>query len=199
MSFIGELIGCGIALFGSIILVQIVGFDDPVEEGTDGNETKRSMKSTAGDAVSIVSPLVGQVKALSEVNDPTFAEGILGKGVAIVPEDGRVYAPCDGTVVSVFDTKHAISFRSEEGVELLIHVGLETVSLKGEHYRPYVGNGQKVKKGELLLEFDLEALKKDGFDPITPVIVVNPDDYASIEAVNVEELNVGDQLLTVTA
>ncbi|MCR5525879.1 MAG: beta-glucoside-specific PTS transporter subunit IIABC [Lachnospiraceae bacterium] len=200
MSFIGELIGCAIALFGSIILVQIVGFDDPAEKESDTEVKKNSRINTVtAGAVSIVSPVKGELKSLKEVNDPTFAEEVLGKGVAIIPEEGKICAPCDGTVVSVFDTKHAISFKSKDGVELLIHVGLDTVELKGKHYKAHVKNGQDVRKGDLLLEFDLDEIKKEGFDPITPVIVVNPDDYASIVPVEADELAAGDALMTVMA
>ncbi|MCR5778170.1 MAG: beta-glucoside-specific PTS transporter subunit IIABC [Lachnospiraceae bacterium] len=198
MSFIGEIIGCAIALFGSIILVQIIGFDDPAEEG-DKEEIKSSPREVLTGAVSIVSPVKGELKSIKEVNDSTFSEEVLGKGVAIIPEEGKVCAPCDGTVVSVFETKHAISFKSDDGVELLIHVGLDTVSLKGKHYTAKVKDGQKVKKGELLLEFDLEGIKNDGFDPITPVIVVNPDDYASIVPADAGYLRIGDALMTVMA
>ena len=156
MSFVGEVIGCGIALIGSIVLVQIVGFDDPEEEPTELKK-KASVKTTVNapvvTTISIANPVKGEVKSLAEVDDPTFSEGILGKGVAVVPEEGRIVAPCDGIVVSVFDTKHAISFKTTDGVELLIHVGLDTVSLKGKHYNALVSNGQEVKKGDTLLEF----------------------------------------------
>ena len=202
MSFVGEAIGCGIALIGSIVLVQIVGFDDPEEEPTELKK-KASVKTTVNapvvTTISIANPVKGEVKSLAEVDDPTFSEGILGKGVAVVPEEGRIVAPCDGIVVSVFDTKHAISFKTTDGVELLIHVGLDTVSLKGKHYNALVSNGQEVKKGDTLLEFDLDGIKNDGFDVITPVLVVNPDDYASIIPAGEGLLASGEQLLTVNA
>lgn len=121
--------------------------------------------------IEIGSPVKGKTVAISNVSDPTFGEEILGKGVAIIPAEGRIYAPADGTIEMLFDTMHAVSMTTSEGVELLIHIGLDTVALKGEHFTAYKGNGDSVKKGELLIEADLDAVKKAGYDVITPVVV----------------------------
>ena len=138
-----------------------------------GNESK----------IVIGAPVEGTVVALSEVSDPTFGEEILGKGIAIIPSVGRVVAPADGTVGIIFETKHAISILTDEGTELLIHIGLDTVALKGEHFKTHVKNNDKIKKGDLLIEFDIEQIKAAGYDVITPVIVCNTADYKNIETI----------------
>lgn len=125
----------------------------------------------------IYAPMEGQAVPITEVPDPTFAEGMLGNGIAIQPTDGKVCAPFDGTVSMMFETGHAVSLTSETGVEVLIHVGLETVGLNGAPFKVAVKNDEKVKKGQLLMEADLEAIKAAGLPTITPVLVCNTDDY----------------------
>lgn len=125
----------------------------------------------------ILAPVEGTVVPLSEVNDPTFSQEILGKGVAIVPAKGRVVAPANGVLTVVFETKHAISVTTDGGAEIIVHVGLDTVNLKGEHYTAYKKQGDKVKAGDLLLEFDMDAIKKAGYEVITPVIICNTPNF----------------------
>lgn len=129
----------------------------------------------------IYAPVAGKAVAITEVPDPTFAEGMLGNGIAIEPAEGKVYAPCDATVDMMFDTGHAVSLVSDTGVEILIHVGLETVSLEGKPFTVHVHNGDKVKKGQLLLEVDLEAVKAAGLPTITPVLICNTDAYPTFK------------------
>ena len=143
----------------------------------------------------IVAPVAGEAVASSEINDPTFGEEMLGKGIAIKPSDTKVYAPFDGTVALVFDTKHAVSLVSEKGAEVLIHVGLDTVSLKGEHFTTHVENGITVKKGDLLLEFDKEAIAAAGFDTIIPIVVCNSDDYKNIKRITGSVVKPGDTVV----
>ena len=119
--------------------------------------------------------------SVQTVPEPTFAEEMLGKGIAIEPTEGKVYAPCDATVDMMFDTGHAVSLIADFGAEVLIHVGLETVSLGGKHFTIHAKNGDKVKKGDLLMEFDLEAIKAEGFNTITPMLVCNSGDYGTFE------------------
>ena len=126
---------------------------------------------------SIYAPIAGKAVPITEVPDPTFAEGMLGNGIAIEPAEGKVYAPCDATVDTMFSTGHAVSLVAEFGAEILIHVGLETVGLNGGPFTVHVANGDKVKKGQLLIEVDLDAVKAAGLPTITPVLVCNPDDY----------------------
>ena len=127
----------------------------------------------------IYAPMAGQAVAISEVPDPTFAEGMLGNGIAIQPTDGKVCSPVNGTVDMMFDTGHAVSLVSDAGAEILIHVGLETVGLNGAPFTIKVKSGDKVKKGQVLMIADLDAIKAAGLPTITPVLVCNPDDYTT--------------------
>ena len=129
----------------------------------------------------IFAPLAGQAVPVTEVPDPTFAEGMLGNGVAIIPADGKVYAPCDATVDMMFTTGHAVSLVADNGAEILIHVGLETVSLEGKPFTVHAANGDKVKKGQLLIEVDLDAVKAAGLPTITPMVVCNTDEYPTFD------------------
>ena len=125
----------------------------------------------------LYAPMAGKAVPITEVPDPTFAEGMLGNGIAIEPADGKVYAPCDATVDMMFTTGHAVSLVADFGAEILIHVGLETVSLEGKPFTVHVANGDKVTKGQLLIEVDLEAVKAAGLPTITPMLICNTDDY----------------------
>ena len=126
-------------------------------------------------------PMAGKAVPISEVPDPTFAEGMLGNGVAIEPAEGKVYAPCDATVDMMFTTGHAVSLVADNGAEILIHVGLETVSLEGKPFTVHAANGDKVKKGQLLIEVDLDAVKAAGLPTITPMVVCNTDEYPTFD------------------
>lgn len=141
-------------------------------------------------------PVQGQAVAISEVSDPTFGQEILGKGMAIIPTVGKVVAPIDGTVDMVFDTKHAIAMSTESGIQILIHVGLDTVSLNGAPFTSHVEAGQAVKAGDLMLEFDIEAIKAAGLETITPMIICNTPDYKEITASVGKAVNTLDEVLT---
>ena len=148
------------------------------EESFSESENKTSSDTTETAAKTIItSPVKGDIIPLTEVKDPTFAEGILGEGFAVIPTEGKVYAPFTGSCENIFDTLHALGLVSDNGVELLIHVGLETVNLNGAPFTAHVKNGQHFKKGDLLLEFDMDAIKKAGCEIQTPVIVTNADEY----------------------
>lgn len=131
----------------------------------------------------IYAPLTGKVVPISEVPDPTFAEGMLGNGIAIIPTDGKVYAPCNGKVETMFSTGHAVALSTAGGAELLIHVGLETVGLNGAPFTIHVADGDEVKKGQLLFEANLEMIQEAGLPIITPVVVCNSDDFAKFDTV----------------
>jgi len=124
---------------------------------------------------SLYAPIPGKAVPITEVPDPTFAEGMLGNGIAIEPSEGKVYAPCDATVDMMFATGHAVSLVADCGAEILIHVGLETVGLEGKPFTIHVADGDKVKKGQLMIEVDLEAIKAAGLPTITPVVICNTD------------------------
>ena len=132
----------------------------------------------------IEAPVAGKVVALSEVPDATFADGLLGHGIAVEPSEGKVYAPFDGTCETMFDTLHAMGLQSENGISLLIHVGLETVGLNGAPFTAHVKSGDKIKKGQLLLEFDMDAIKAAGLPTITPVLVTNEDEVGEVTVEN---------------
>lgn len=126
------------------------------------------------------SPMDGEAVALEQVDDPTFSEKILGDGIALIPCTGRVVAPVAGTIAIMFETGHAVSLVSEKGTEILIHIGLNTVNLKGKYFHPKVKANDKVKQGDLLLEFDLEQIIEAGYDPISPVVICNSATYSEI-------------------
>lgn len=146
--------------------------------------------------IELYSPIIGRTVPLSKVNDPTFSEEMLGKGIAIIPSEGKVFAPIDGIIGMVFDTKHAISMSSELGIQILIHVGLETVSLKGAPFKTHVRAGDRVKKGDLMLEFNIDAIKKANLDPITPVVICNSYDYRKVVAYTGKDVSIDDRVLT---
>ena len=125
----------------------------------------------------VYAPMAGEAVAISEVPDPTFSSGAMGNGIAIKPTDGKVCSPVNGTVDMMFDTGHAVSLVSDNGIEILIHVGLETVGLEGKPFQIKVQNGQKVKKGDILMIADLAAIEAAGLPTITPVLICNTDDY----------------------
>lgn len=127
----------------------------------------------------LYAPMAGAAVPVTEVPDPTFAEGLLGDGIAIIPTDGKVYAPCDATVEMMFTTGHAVSLSNAAGAEILIHVGLETVGLEGKPFKVHVASGDKVKKGQLLMEADLEAIKAAGLNTITPMLVCNTEEFST--------------------
>ncbi len=145
--------------------------------------------------ISLNTPVAGQAVALSEVSDPTFGEEILGKGVAIRPTSNRVVAPCDAVVDLMFDTGHAVSLKADNGAEILIHIGLETVSLKGEHFKTHAKNGDHVSAGQLLIEFDREAVAAAGFDTITPMVICNTTEYQAVNAKIGKDVAEGDVVL----
>ena len=146
----------------------------------------------------IGSPAKGKAVSLKQVNDPTFAEEMLGKGAAVIPEEGKIYAPADGEIGMVFDTLHAVSMTTDFGAEILIHIGLDTVKMKGDGFTGHVKAGDHVKKGDLLMEVDLEKVKAAEYDTITPVLVCNTPDYASVEGIQADAVNAGDDLIIVS-
>ncbi len=195
MSFPGLLAGCGVTIVAAILLVQIIGCDEPVAEDGDTSNVEEQKTTISTEEITIYSPLNGEIKELKEVNDPTFAGGMLGQGIAIIPSEGKLYAPFDGKVNLVFDTKHAIGLENAAGAEMLIHIGLETVNLNGKYFTPKVKAGDAVKKGDLLVEFDLNEIKKE-YETVTPVLITNADCFSSIQAIKITgNIKVGEEIL----
>ena len=143
----------------------------------------------------IYSPLEGTIIPLKEVKDAAFSDEILGKGVAVIPTRGELFAPVDATVDNITDTKHAIGLKSESGADILIHIGLDTVKLGGKYFNIFVKEGSMVKKGDKLIEFDIDSIKKAGYDITTPVVVCNYEDFGSVVPTDKNEVTVGDILL----
>ena len=179
-SIIGMLLGAAISFVGAIILVQIIGIG---EKEIESKKEDKAVKVKEGQPVlnigikEIKSPISGKVIELEKVNDPVFSSGAMGKGVAIEPVDNKVYAPFNGTIEFIADTKHAIGLLSEDGVEVLIHVGMDTVKMEGRGFSVKTSVNSKVKAGDLLLEFDRNIIEKEGYSLITPVVITNADNY----------------------
>ena len=144
----------------------------------------------------IVAPCDGTVKPLSEVNDDVFSQEIMGKGIAIEPSTGNLYAPCDGTITVCFPTGHAIGLKSKNGTEILMHVGIDTVNLQGKYFSPQIQVNEEVKKGQLLLTFDLDKIKEEGYDTTTPIIITNSKNFSSIQIEKQSTTQHGNKLIS---
>ena len=210
-------IGFIIAIVVSAALTYILGFDEgsaaaepaqeqqvseaqveetSVQTAVSAHETTEEAKPQDQE---VFSPITGEVKPLSAVNDPAFSEEIMGKGFAIQPAEGRVVSPVNGTVFSLSKSGHAIGLVSDNGAEMLIHIGIDTVKLKGQFFSPKVQAGTKVSVGDLLMEFDRVEIEKAGYDTITPVIITNMYQYASIESAGKTNVNESELIYTAKA
>jgi len=145
----------------------------------------------------ILSPLTGKVIPLSEVPDAMFREEMLGKGCAVIPSEGTLTSPTNGVIDSIPESRHAIMMTTDDGAELLIHIGIDTVELKGSHFTSLVSVGDKVRKGDKLIEFDIEAIKKAGYDTTTPIVITNSDAYSEMKTLNVN-VEAGSPLIELT-
>lgn len=194
-TFVYSIIGLVIGFVVATIMTLVLGFKDvPVKDDTKADKPEEK-KDTA--AV-VQSPLEGQLKPLNQVNDATFSNEIMGKGAAIVPTAGRVVAPFNGKVETIFHTKHAIGLKSEQGTELLIHVGIDTVKLGGKYFTSHVQSGDLIQAGDVLIDFDIEGIQQEGYDVTTPVIVTNTNDFAQVDAKTDGTITVKETLLTVS-
>ena len=184
----------------SFIATMLIGFEDIVDEDDELDlleiENKDEVEAMEY-AINITSPVEGNVISLSEVPDATFAQEILGKGVAIVPQKGVIYAPFDGTVDVMFETGHAVGIVGENGIELLVHIGIDTVNLEGKCFTPKKVTGDSVKKGDILIEFDIKKIKEEGYDVTTPVIISNTEQYVNIEITATGEVTKESNLIRV--
>ena len=188
-----------ITVIVAFIATMLIGFEDVVDEDDEEEyfeEVKEEPELTDGEEITVLNPLAGEIVSLNQVKDATFSQEILGKGVAVVPAEGVVYAQFDGKVDMMFETGHAVGLTSDKGVELLIHVGIDTVNLKGQYFHPMKKTGDEVKKGDVLLTFEKEKIEQE-YDLMTPVIISNTNRYQEIKAVKTGKANVLDSILTI--
>lgn len=187
----------GAAAATAFALTWFFGYKEAPEEAPESKGTE--VDAVPAEAVEklgeIASPLQGKAIALSDVPDETFATGVLGEGAAVEPSDGKVIAPADGVVSSLFDTNHAIGLTLDGGAEVLIHVGINTVELNGEGFTAHVKDGDRITKGQTLITFDKAAIEAKGYNTVTPVIVSNVEDYGKIEKSDRENVDFGDTLI----
>lgn len=174
------LVSAAIAFIISWMLYQEPKTEQKTEDKADVKKENEKQERKQSD-LEILSPIKGTVISLKEVPDETFAGEVLGKGVAVIPKEGKVISPVSGKIETLFDTKHAVGILSNSGIELLIHIGINTVELGGNYYESHVKEGNMVKAGDTLITFDIEKIKKAGYSIITPVIITNPDDYGQIQ------------------
>ncbi|KQL34779.1 PTS beta-glucoside transporter subunit IIA [Bacillus sp. FJAT-25509] len=198
-TFVYALIGLPIAFIAGTIAAYFIGFED-VEVKEDKTEEKvvNEVKNVDQNRIQeVVSPIKGKVVPLTDVKDATFSSEALGKGIAIEPQEGKVVSPVNGVVTTLFRTKHAIGITSENGIEILIHVGMDTVKLDGEFFTAHISQGDVVKAGDLLVEFDLVKIKEAGYEVTTPIVITNSTNYLEINTVNKENVKENETLLTV--
>ena len=161
---------------------------DSIENTSDKKESQSTV---------LYAHLNGEVVKLENVEDEAFASKVLGEGIAIEPSDGKLYAPCDGKVEMIFDTNHAINIVSREGCEILLHIGIDTVKLNGKYFKAHVSDGQEIKKGDLLISFDIEGIKDEGYKTITPMVICNTDDYSSVNPEVSGTISAGEKIIEI--
>lgn len=194
VGFVGFLIACAIAYFGSAIVTYFFGYsDDMLPKKEEKKEEPQEIIPAKDEA--LLAPVSGKVIPLSEVRDEAFAGGILGQGAAVIPENGEICAPCDGVISVMYPTGHAVGIKSDIGAEILIHVGMDTVTLNGSCFDVKVKAGDHVKAGQLLVRANIEGIKKEGLDITTPVIVANTADYMQIKMAAEKSVKRGEVLL----
>ncbi|WP_315074631.1 beta-glucoside-specific PTS transporter subunit IIABC [uncultured Clostridium sp.] len=184
-------IACAIAYFLSAIGTYLFGYSDDM---LNNKESVKAVNNSADD-LEVVSPLNGELVKLSEVSDKAFASEALGKGIAVIPSEGKLYSPVDGTIAVAFPTGHALGLTTEIGAEILIHIGFDTVSLDGKYFDVKVKADQEVKKGDLLVEFDIDKIKAEGFDITTPILITNSDSFNTLKIAEVNSVKVGEQVI----
>lgn len=173
----------------------------PAEEIKPEPEQKPAASAKAdasAEIMTLAAHMNGTAIPLEEVEDEVFSQKILGEGVAIRPAEGKLYAPCDGTIETVFDTKHAVNMVSADGAEVLMHIGIDTVKLEGKYFEAHVTDGQQVKKGDLLVSFDMDAITAAGYKLTTPLLVCNADEYTAVTPVAQGSVSAGDAAIQIT-
>lgn len=194
MAVIATAIGFVLAFVGTLL----IGFD----ESPQSEQTIETKETTAGDAIgsarlNLKSPLTGKVLPLSEVPDPVFSSGAMGKGIAIDPDKGELIAPADGEITTIFPTGHAVGLTTTEGVEILMHIGMDTVELEGAGFETFVKQGDHVKAGDVLVTFDIDQIKTAGYSVITPIVVTNTDQFADVLELDQDEIIASEDFLAI--
>lgn len=211
-AFICYILGCLIAFAGACILTVILGFNDlpsddlveknslktdQIEDTQEENPAKTIDEDLVADDcdLAVNSPVEGKTIPLTQVSDEVFASGVLGKGVAVQPTSGKIFAPADATVSMIYPTLHAVGLILDNGIEMMIHIGIDTVKLNGQYFEKHVQDGDHVKRGQLLVSFDMQKIEQAGYDLITTVVVTNSKNYAAIGSTNKNNVTNNDQLL----
>lgn len=160
-------------------------------------ETTDRKAENSKNTITLSAHMNGRFVPLENVQDEAFSSKVLGEGAAIEPEEGKLYSPCDGKVEMVFDTGHAVSLVSENGCEILLHIGIDTVKLNGKFFKTHVSDGQEIHKGDLLISFELDEIRKAGYQTTTPMIICNTDDYETVEIVSAEHVTAGNKIIEI--
>ncbi|MDL5040168.1 glucose PTS transporter subunit IIA [Heyndrickxia coagulans] len=183
---------------GEPVMVVLFGYknkEPAIAGGIPHKTTEESVRYQKREM--IASPFTGETIPLEQVNDPAFSSGMLGKGVGIKPSVGKLFAPVSGTVTAVFPSGHAIGITSTTGIQILIHIGIDTVRLEGKYYHVHVKKGQPVEKGEVLIEFDIPEIEAAGYDLTSPVVITNSDNYFEVLETDRKKVDASDQLMTI--
>jgi len=167
------------------------------KKNKDAEVATPETKAPRPETMILGSPVKGEIIKLENLTDAVFSSGALGKGVGILPSEGKIFSPVDGKIATVTGTKHAIAVESEYGVEILIHIGMDTVQLEGKYFDVHVSEGDKVTKGQLLVTFDIDGIKSEGYSTETPVVITNTDNFNELTVVDKTSIDVKEDLITI--
>lgn len=203
-NLIVALSGIAISMAIAFVLTMVLYKDEESKEDKEAKEVKNEVKEETKEVKSsklekeiVASPIKGEVLNLSDIEDAAFASGVLGQGVAIIPSDGKVVAPVDGVVTTLFPSLHAIGILSDDGVEVLIHIGLNTVQLEGRGFEAYIKNGDRITKGQTILNFDIDVIKEAGYSVVTPIVITNSSQFLDVVQTESKDVELEDNLITV--
>lgn len=196
-NLIVALSGIAISMIVAFVLTMVLYKDEKKEEAKKVENKVKEVKSAKLEKEIVASPIKGEVLKLSDIEDAAFASGVLGQGVAIIPSDGKVVAPVDGVVTTLFPSLHAIGILSDEGVEVLIHIGLNTIQLEGRGFEACIKQGERIIKGQTILKFDIDVIKESGYSVVTPVVITNSSQFLDVVETESKNTELEDNLITV--
>lgn len=196
-NLIVALSGMAISMVVAFVLTMVLYKEEVKEAENKVKEETKEVKSTKLEKEVVVSPIKGEVLNLSDIEDAAFSSGVLGQGVAIIPSDGKVVAPVNGVVTTLFPSLHAIGILSDEGVEVLIHIGLNTVQLEGRGFEACIKQGDRITKGQTILKFDIDVIKEAGYSVVTPIVVTNSSQFLDVVQTESKNIELEDNLITV--